>query len=184
MPSRGSARLEVVALAVDEHHHVGVLLDRAGFPQVGELGLLVLAVLDLARELGQRRSPAPDSSLASAFSPWVISLTSCTRFSAPPVAGGDQLQVVDDDQVEAGGALQPPRAGGQLGDARCRRCRRCRAALPGSRRRRRAPGRTPWRRSRPCGSGRDGTPRDFGQQAHGQLLGATFPARRRRRRRR
>ena len=45
--------LEVVLLAIDEQHHVGVLLDRAGFAQVGELRALVVAVLDLARELRQ-----------------------------------------------------------------------------------------------------------------------------------
>jgi hypothetical protein len=43
------AVLEIVFLAENEHHDVGVLLDRSGFAQVRELGTLVLAVLDLAR---------------------------------------------------------------------------------------------------------------------------------------
>ena len=47
--------LVVVLLAVDEHDDVGVLLDRAGFAQVGELRPLVLALLDRARELRQRQ---------------------------------------------------------------------------------------------------------------------------------
>ena len=42
---------EIIFLAVDEQHHVGVLLDRARLAQVGELRALVVAVLDLAREL-------------------------------------------------------------------------------------------------------------------------------------
>ncbi|GCC49577.1 hypothetical protein chiPu_0033706, partial [Chiloscyllium punctatum] len=45
---------EVVFLAIHEHHDVGVLLDRAGFTQVGKLGALVVAVFDLSRELRQR----------------------------------------------------------------------------------------------------------------------------------
>ena len=56
--------LQVIFLAVDEQHDVGVLLDRAGFAQVGELRPLVVAVLDLAGELRQRddrdlRAPWP-----------------------------------------------------------------------------------------------------------------------------
>src|ERR1700724_4555580 len=45
---------EVIFLAVHEHHHVGVLLDRAGFTQVGQLRAFVVAALDLARQLRQR----------------------------------------------------------------------------------------------------------------------------------
>ena len=45
---------EVVFLAEHEQHHVGVLLDRAGFTQVRKLRALVVAVLDLTRELRQR----------------------------------------------------------------------------------------------------------------------------------
>src|SRR6476659_3948580 len=42
---------QVILLAKHEHHDVGVLLDRARFAQVRELWALVVAVLDLAREL-------------------------------------------------------------------------------------------------------------------------------------
>src|ERR1051325_7331777 len=45
---------EIVFVAVDEHDDVGVLLDRARFPEVGELRALVLAALDLTRELRER----------------------------------------------------------------------------------------------------------------------------------
>jgi hypothetical protein len=65
----------VVFLAIDEHHHVGVLLDRARLAQVRQLRALVLAVLHLARQLGQR-DDGMSSSLAMAFRPVVISETS------------------------------------------------------------------------------------------------------------
>src|SRR5512138_769399 len=48
---RGLGALGVVLLTVDEHDDVGVLLDRAGLAQVGELRALVLALLHGAREL-------------------------------------------------------------------------------------------------------------------------------------
>ncbi len=54
---RADARLlvgEVIFLAIHEHHDVGVLLDRAGFTQVGQLRALVVAVFDLTRQLRQR----------------------------------------------------------------------------------------------------------------------------------
>ena len=46
--------LEVIFLAIHEHHHVGVLFDRARFTQVRELRALVVARFNLTRQLGQR----------------------------------------------------------------------------------------------------------------------------------
>jgi hypothetical protein len=43
--------LQVIFLAIDEQHHVGVLLDGAGFAKVGELRALVVAAFHLTREL-------------------------------------------------------------------------------------------------------------------------------------
>ena len=43
--------LDVVFLAEHEQHHVGVLLDGAGFAQVRKLRALVLAAFHLTREL-------------------------------------------------------------------------------------------------------------------------------------
>ena len=40
--------LQIVFLAIHEQHHVRVLLDRAGFAQVGQLRMLVVAIFDLA----------------------------------------------------------------------------------------------------------------------------------------
>ena len=51
----GLAALVIILLAEDEHHHIGILLDRAGLAQIGELGALVLALLDGAGELGERQ---------------------------------------------------------------------------------------------------------------------------------
>ena len=56
------------------------------------------------------------SSLASALRPVVISVSSCTRLSLRDLRAGEQLQIVDDEQVEAVLALQPPRARGELRD--------------------------------------------------------------------
>src|SRR5690242_9253075 len=50
-PGPRFAVLEIILLAINEHHHVGVLLDRAGFTQVRELGALVIAAFDLTGEL-------------------------------------------------------------------------------------------------------------------------------------
>src|SRR5215218_8323060 len=47
----GLDRLEVIILAIDEEHDVGVLLDRAGFTKIGELRPFVLALLDRTAEL-------------------------------------------------------------------------------------------------------------------------------------
>src|SRR4051812_46010496 len=49
------AARQVIFLAEDEHHDVGVLLDRAGFAQIGQHRPLVLALLDGARQLRQRQ---------------------------------------------------------------------------------------------------------------------------------
>src|SRR3954469_24691319 len=49
----GLARGDIIILAIDEEYDVGVLLDRAGFPEVGKLRALVLALLDGAAELRQ-----------------------------------------------------------------------------------------------------------------------------------
>src|SRR5258707_15615475 len=46
---------EVVLVAIDEHHHVGVLLDSAGVAEVRQLRPLVGLLLDRAAELAQRQ---------------------------------------------------------------------------------------------------------------------------------
>ena len=48
------ARRDVIVFAVDEPHHVGVLLDRAGFAQIRQHRALVLALFDRAAQLRER----------------------------------------------------------------------------------------------------------------------------------
>ena len=105
-------RLQPVALGpVEEEDHVGVLLERARLAQIGELGLLALAGLDRARELGerhhrhvqllgQRLERARD--LGDLLLP-VLRV-------APP----HELQVVDHDQVEPVLGLHAPGLGARL----------------------------------------------------------------------
>ncbi len=53
VPASGSRDVQVIFLAIDEHHHVGVLLDGAGFAQVRQHRALVVARIDAARQLRQ-----------------------------------------------------------------------------------------------------------------------------------
>ena len=62
------------------------------------------------------------SSLASCFSPRLISEISWTRLSFDSLARPrQQLQVIDDDHADALLPLEPPRAGAQRGDGQPRR---------------------------------------------------------------
>ncbi len=105
----------VIALAIDEHDHVGVLFDRSGFAQVRQLGPLVLARLHLARQLRQG-----DDRHRELFGQGLEAHGDLADFLHPvvlqaAVAQGDQLQIVDHQQVEPALALQPPRPRRQLG---------------------------------------------------------------------
>jgi hypothetical protein len=63
---------EVVLVAIDEHHHVGVLLDRAGVAEVRQLRPLVGPLLDGAAELALLQHRHVEL-LASVFRQRVIS---------------------------------------------------------------------------------------------------------------
>src|SRR3954468_2925875 len=52
--TRARGLLLVEVLAVQQNHHVGVLLDRAGLSKVGELRALVLSLLRATVELADR----------------------------------------------------------------------------------------------------------------------------------
>src|SRR3569832_1100385 len=45
---------EIILFAIDEHHDVGVLFERAGLAKVGEDGTLVVAGVDATAELRKR----------------------------------------------------------------------------------------------------------------------------------
>src|SRR6185437_11342484 len=107
--------LQIIFLAIDKHHDVGVLLDRAGFAQIRELRALVVALLDRAGKLrqaedrhikllGQRLQAGGD---LGDF----LHAAVAARFGA-----GEQLQIIDDQQIEPTLALQAARARHELGD--------------------------------------------------------------------
>ena len=121
MPSWGFGALKIILLAVHEHDNVGVLLDGARLAQVRELRPLVLAVLDRARELGQRDDRHVQllgQRLEAGGDLATPPARGCRSCRTVPVM---QLQVVDDEQAEALLALEPPRAGGRAGRSRGRR---------------------------------------------------------------
>src|SRR5262249_11176133 len=116
---RAGARLlvlEIIFLAEQEQHDVGVLLDRAGFAQVRELRALVIPVLDLARELRERE----DRHLELLGE----RLETCGDLGhlLHAALGGasrralQELQIVDHQAIEAALALQASRARGELRD--------------------------------------------------------------------
>src|SRR3984893_16600346 len=105
---------EVIFLAKHEHHDVGVLLDRAGFTQVRQLRALVVAALDLTRQLRQRDDGnvqflgerfQAGGDLRDFLHAIVVAALSRTL---------QQLNIVDHDEVEALLPLQPARARGEL----------------------------------------------------------------------
>jgi hypothetical protein len=75
-PARGRLLLERV-LAVEQHDHVGVLLERAGLAQVGDLRLLVGALLGSTVELADGDDRDLQLLWPSSFSEREISMTSC-----------------------------------------------------------------------------------------------------------
>ena len=108
--------LNIILLAVHEHDDVGVLLDRARFAQVRELRPLVLAVLDRARELRQRDDRHVQLLGQRLEAGGDLRHLLHAAFVARLGRARQQLQVVDDEQAEALLALEPARAGRELGD--------------------------------------------------------------------
>ena len=110
------ASRQIIFFAVDEHDHVGILFDRSGFAEVGELRALVVALLHRARQLRQRdnrhveflgdRLQAPGD-FGNLLHPVVDSLHA---------GRAHQLEIVDDEQTQVMGPLQTPGAGPQLGN--------------------------------------------------------------------
>ncbi len=112
---------EIIFLAIDEPDHVGVLLDRARFPQVRELRPLVLALLDLAAELGEsddRNAELLGERLEAAAD--LRDLVDAVVVAAPPRAL-EELEIVDDDEADAALPLEPAGAGAERRDGEARR---------------------------------------------------------------
>ena len=96
----------VILLAVDEHHHVGILLDGARFAEVVEPRAVVTGGFRLPIQL----SEAQHRDIEFARHPLEPPRDSCHLF-LPRVAGIvglDQLEVVDHDQRESLLTLEPP----------------------------------------------------------------------------
>src|SRR5690606_25758653 len=108
--------LEVILFAVDEHDNVRVLLDRARLAQVRKLRALVVATLHLTGQLRERKYRNVEllgQSLETGRN--FRELLYATRRSAVcrPL---NELQIVDDDEIEAALAFEPAGARGELGD--------------------------------------------------------------------
>src|ERR1700676_5333561 len=105
---------QIIFLAEHEHHHVGVLLDRAGFTQVRQLRALVVAALDLTRQLRQR-----DDGNVQFLGERLQAGGDLRDFLHAVVIAAlsralQQLNIVDHDEVETLLPLQPARARGEL----------------------------------------------------------------------
>ena len=83
----------IVLFAVDEHHHVGVLLDGARFAQMAELRLVVARRFDLPIELGQAQHRHVQLAGQALQPPRDLGDLLLPRVAR--VVGLDELQVVD-----------------------------------------------------------------------------------------
>src|SRR5947209_14117404 len=106
---------EIIFLAEDKENHVRVLLDRAGFTQIRELRTLVIARLDLARELRQRQDRHIQFFRQRLQAGRDLREFLHAVLAARPRAG-EKLDIVDHEYIEATLPLQPSRARGQLRD--------------------------------------------------------------------
>ena len=104
----GDAGLLFVALgavlAVDEHYHVRILLDGAGFPEIGQLGLLVVARFDAAGELGKGDDRDPE--LARKPFEGAGDLAHHLHAVVDVRPAFDELEVVDDDEPQSAFRLE------------------------------------------------------------------------------
>ena len=112
---------EIIILAVDEEHDVGVLLDRARFAQVRQLRPLVLALLDRAAQLRQadHRHVELLGELLQAAADLRDFLDAVVV--ARPARALQQLEIIDDDHADTLLPLQPPGARAKRGDGQAGR---------------------------------------------------------------
>src|SRR6185369_12512296 len=102
-----AAILAVDRLAVDEHDHVGILLDGARFPQVAHHRALVGAFFEFAVELGKSNNRYAKFLGQRLQGLGNLGNLLLTRFDAG--ARLHKLQIVDNDQTDIMFALQAPR---------------------------------------------------------------------------
>ena len=106
--------LVIIFFAEDEHDDVGVLLDRTGFAQVGQLRALVVARFHLTRQLRQRDDRNVQL-LRDGFQT-LRNLGNLVHAAVLRRRRSDQLKIVDKEHVQPVRPLQPPGAGGEGGD--------------------------------------------------------------------
>src|SRR5690606_22632701 len=93
--------LVIILLAINEHDDVGVLLDRAGLAQVGELRPLVLALFDGARELRQRQDRNIEFLRDGLEAAGDLRDLLYAVLDAAAARTPHELQIVDDDHAES-----------------------------------------------------------------------------------
>ena len=103
-PARGGLLL-VDVLAVQQHHDVCVLLDRAGLAQVAHHRALVRALLGTTVELGERDDR--DVELLGEQLDLPGELRDLDLAGLDLLAAGHQLEVVDHDQPQVVALLEP-----------------------------------------------------------------------------
>ena len=108
------ARFQIIFLAIDEHHHIRVLLDRSGFAQIGEHRALVVAIVDAARELRQRHDR--DIQLLRQRLQAFGHFGDFLHAILGPARRLDQLQIIDRDQPDILLPLQSARTRCDLRD--------------------------------------------------------------------
>ena len=104
---------------MNEHHHVGVLFDRPGFPQVAHPRPIVLGDLGLPIQLGEAQHGHLQLPGEPFQSPGDLGHLLLARIGR--ILRLDQLQVVDHHEAELVAAFQAPRRGRNLGDRAARR---------------------------------------------------------------
>ena len=89
----------VIIITVDEHYHVGILLDGSGLTQIGKHRAVIRPLLHGSRELGEcnyRHGKLSCECLEGSGNILNLLLTGVCRLPGT----GHELQVVDDDQFQ------------------------------------------------------------------------------------
>ena len=113
--------LQIILLAIEQQHHVGVLLERTGITQIAKQRALVIALVHFTGHLGERhngdlqflRERLERGGDVGQFLYTVVLTTPLLRSAA------DQLHIVDDEEMQApllvqGSSAQFDLADGQL----------------------------------------------------------------------
>ena len=112
---------QVVFIAIDEHDHIGILLDRTRLTQIRKLRALVFAAFHGARQLRQRNHRHRQF-LGQSLQPLGDHADfKHAAFRPRPRRRAHQLQIVNNDQIKPLGALQAPAACAERGNADRRR---------------------------------------------------------------